>query len=101
MIHFLLDSTRDDQPTIVSVSGSQAEIATDIALCATVLYSRTREADPIAALVLKKALMAVFAEDSPVWTAEIAKGAGIDRIQIITGDPRAAKRKQEGHDADA
>ena len=53
MIHFLLDSTRDDQPTIVSVSGSQAEIATDIALCATVIYSRTREANPIAALVLK------------------------------------------------
>ena len=79
--------------TRLSGSVSPNELAADIAVCATVIFSRTKAASPIAAAQLKKALKAVFGEDSPIWTTEVEKASEADSFSVITLDRREAERQ--------
>lgn len=87
--------------TRMAASGSPTELATDIALCVTALYARTKAASPISAETLKKALLILFGEDSPIWTAEVEQGE-VDACTVLTVDRREAERQARGaQDADA
>ena len=100
MIHFYHNEA-EPRPRMAA-SGSPTELATDIAVCATVIFARTKAASPIAAAKLKKALKAVFDEDSPIWTTEVEKATEADSFSIITLDRREAERQaREAQDADA
>lgn len=88
--------------TRLSGRGSPIELAADIAVCATVIFARTKAASPIAAAKLKKALKAVFDEDSPIWTTEVEKATEADSFSVITLDRREAERQtREDQNADA
>ena len=88
--------------TRMAACGSPQELAADIALCVTVLYARTKAASPTSAETLKAALMAVFGEESPIWTAEIEKGSESDVCTVLTVDRREiARQAREDSDADA
>ena len=100
MIDFYHD--QDKGSTRMAACGSPQELAADIALCTTALYARTKAASPIAAETLKKALVAVFGEDSPIWTAQVANGTESDVCTVLAVNRREAKRQaREDSDADA
>lgn len=100
MIDFYHDL--DKGTTRMAAFGSPAVLAADIAICTSALYARTKTASPTAANTLKRALMAVFGEDSPIWTAEVGKGSEADVCTVLTVDRREAERQaQEAQDADA
>ncbi len=84
---------QDEGMTRLAGSGSPIELAADIAVCATVLFARTKAASPITAAQFKKALEAVFGEDSPIWTTEVEKASEADSFSVITLDRREAERQ--------
>ena len=83
----------DEGKTRLSGIGSPIELAADVALCCATLFTRTKAASPIAAAQLKAALMAVFGEDSPIWTTEVEKASEADSFSVITIDRREAERQ--------
>ena len=100
MIDFYHNS--NEGKTRLAGSGSPFELAADIAVCATVIFARTKAASPIAAAQLKAALKTVFGEDSPIWTTEVEKASEADSFSVITLDMREAERQaREDQDADA
>ena len=84
---------QDEGKTRLAGCGSPIELAADIAVCATVIFARMKTASPIAAEQLKKALKAVFGEDSPIWTTYVEKASDADSFSVITLDKREAERQ--------
>lgn len=88
--------------TRVSGFGSAAELAADVGLCCATLYARTKAASPDAADVLKTALMAVFSEESPIWTVPVPQGTEADKCSVVKIDLSEIERQsREDQDADA
>lgn len=100
MIDFYHDARRGK--TRISGLGSAQELAADVALCCATLYARTKAASPDAADVLKTALMAVFSEESPIWTVPVPQGTEADKCSVIKIDLSEIERQaREDQDADA
>lgn len=88
--------------TRVSSFGTATELAADVALCCATLYSRTKAVSPDGAEVLKAALMAVFGEESPIWTVPVPQGSEADKCSVVKIDLREIERQaREDQDADA
>ena len=82
--------------------GSPEELATDFAVAAATIYARTKAANTNAADVLKAALMAVFGEASPIWTAIVDNASEADVCSVVTIDRHEiARQAREDKDADA
>ena len=88
--------------TRISGLGSATELSADVALCCATLYARTKAVSPDAAEVLKTALMAVFSEESPIWTLPVPQGSEADKCTVVKIDLSEIERQaREDSDADA